>query len=99
MSHLIEEGKIHLTKDEFEDLLAYNVTLPTGTIIGKRWKRQRWDIDKACRKCPNCKMGILCGKGWINEWDMGEYVEEPDQEKYPNSVAIKWREIVILGAE
>lgn len=35
---------VHLTKAEFDALGEYSTTLPTGTTIGKRWKRAKpWD--------------------------------------------------------
>ena len=30
----------HLTQREFDELLEYSTTLPTGTTIGKKWKRR-----------------------------------------------------------
>lgn len=43
-----EEGSpIRLSFDEFMSLLDYSSTLPTGVVVGKRWKRQkRYGDDK-----------------------------------------------------
>lgn len=31
---------IYLTQKEFDDLLDYSCSLPTGVIVGKKWKRR-----------------------------------------------------------
>ncbi|ULH17401.1 hypothetical protein MF271_18955 (plasmid) [Deinococcus sp. KNUC1210] len=38
---------LELTQTELDDLLQYDHTLPTGVVIGKRWKRNvsRWYKD------------------------------------------------------
>ena len=36
---------ITLTKKQFDDLLEYSTSIPTGTTIGKQWKRQLWDWE------------------------------------------------------
>lgn len=35
-----EPSRLDLTTDEFEALLEYSTTLPTGTTVGKSWKRR-----------------------------------------------------------
>jgi hypothetical protein len=78
-----------LTRKEFDDLLEYSCTLPTGTTIGKRWKR---DVNSRSQfrlsKIEETEMQILGP-----EWWMGEYAEcEPPE---ADKVAIIWRKIAI----
>ncbi len=54
---------INLTQKEFDDLLEYSLTLPTGQRIGKRWKRDQ---------------NVHCTKGNEPVWIMGEYTEHED---------------------
>ncbi len=49
-----------MTRSEFEALPEYSCTLPTGTTIGKRWKRRIPYMDRIDPP---------------NDWYMGEYVE------------------------
>ncbi len=64
-----------MTQREFDELPEYSATLPTGTCIGKRWKRR-------------ARSGT---------WTMGEYCDEPDQDKYPGLIQIRWRRIEVVG--
>lgn len=63
-----------LTRDELFELPEYSCSLPTGTIIGKRWRR---DVH-AYREPPV--------PAEQHEWQIGEYVEHPD----PELVGIVW---------
>lgn len=54
--------EIFLTQQEFDDLLNYSCSYPTGTTIGKRWKSCE---HYRRQKDPNVT------------WFMGEYVEHP----------------------
>ena len=62
------------------DLMAlpeYSCTIPTGTTIGKRWRRATiWGrrADKPLEKYPD------------TEWWIGTYVEDPE----PHMVGIVW---------
>ena len=40
--------KIYLTEQEFDELLEYSCTVPTGVYIGKQWKRKvdYYDVSK-----------------------------------------------------
>ena len=38
-----ELPRLRMTWDELAGLLEYSTTLPTGTTIGKRWRRHQWD--------------------------------------------------------
>lgn len=33
------ERKVYLTQEEFDDLFEYSMSVPTGVIMGKKWKR------------------------------------------------------------
>lgn len=41
---LVDDRSAILTRQEFDELLEYSLSVPTGTTIGKRWKR----------KCTDC---------------------------------------------
>jgi hypothetical protein len=36
----VNETVVQLTQREFDELLDYSASLPTGTTVGKRWKRR-----------------------------------------------------------
>lgn len=42
---------VTLTKKEFADLPDYSCTLPTGTTIGKQWKRRNNYYDESKGWC------------------------------------------------
>ena len=51
-----------ITFEALKDLLEYSRSLPTGTTIGKRWRRAtKWSRHAL-----------------ETEWQIGEYVERPD---------------------
>ena len=58
---------IRMTAGELRELLEYSCSLPTGTKIGKTWKRNNAAYG---RRPP----------GTPPDWWMGEYVEDPDPE-------------------
>lgn len=70
-----------LTKKEFEDLMEYSTTIPTGMTIGKRWKR---DMNV---------LGVH-SKPAEPRWWMGEYVDSCDLAS-TGRVGIKWTRIII----
>lgn len=37
---LVDDKSAILTQREFDDLGTYDLSLPTGTFVGKRWKRR-----------------------------------------------------------
>lgn len=67
-----------ISRKELFDLGEYSCSLPTGTTIGKRWRR---DVH-AYRRRPD---GTYFPDE-IHEWKIGEYTEDPD----PAMVGIKW---------
>ena len=40
-------GWAHMTQEEFNNLLDYSCSLPTGVIIGKKWKRRKHYGDES----------------------------------------------------
>lgn len=77
---LPKEAIVSLTIIEFDALLEYSTTLPTGTTLGKKWKCRRPYRDDG--KPPN--------------WYLGEYVEDPDPEfRAKGCVGIVWKKIEV----
>lgn len=64
-----------LTKAEFDALDEYSASLPTGTTVGKRWKRHHGAHDRA----------FIAGGGQPT-WMIGEFVEIG----HPTAVGIEW---------
>lgn len=72
---------IYLTQKEFDALLTYSCSLPTGTIEGKRWKRDaNW-------------RGRIDGIGEVPVWKMGEYYRTA--ETLDDHIDIRWRPIIV----
>ena len=86
-------NKTYLTTKEFDDLLEYSCSIPTGTTLGKRWKRHVFCFEFEGRKlygwCLPPGATIIS-----DEWQQGEYVRS----KKPGFVDIRWTEIVVAGA-
>ena len=82
----------YLTQTEFDELLEYSISIPTGTTIGKRWKRHIYTFKV---KGKEFNAGYIPHDGTFvsDEWWLGEYIEDP----IPNQVGIRWREIKIAG--
>ena len=56
--------KVYLSQKEFDELGEYSTSIPTGTTIGKQWKRNcYWHKSHP-------KYGTL--------WCLGEYIPDPD---------------------
>lgn len=68
-----------MTEREFEALHDYSCSVPTGTTIGKVWRRR--EPYRADQLRP----------GEAFQWYLGEYVVDRD----PKYVGILWRKIVI----
>ena len=58
---------VRLTRREFDKLPEYSCSIPTGTTIGKRWKRS----DTFTLGRPRDRELV---------WHMGEYIDHPDPE-------------------
>lgn len=78
---------VRRTKAELAALPEYSCSLPTGTTIGKRWKRNK--IAYAGPP-PGCRLpeGAFVGP----EWWMGEY--HPSSE--PDTIDIHWSPILVV---
>ncbi len=74
---LIDDKSVILTAAELQALDEYSLSMPTGTIVGKRWKRKLWKV----------RGGYRYEDGWL----MGEYVAGPDGR--PDYVGVVWREV------
>ncbi len=59
-------GRIWLTLEQFDELLDYSCSIPTGQTIGKRWKRHEPYVHD-----PKVK----------TVWYMGQYVDHEDPDK------------------
>jgi hypothetical protein len=76
-----------MTLREFEDLLDYSCSLPTGTTPGKRWKRS--DVY------------AVYARGGVGplHWRMGEYgtdiQADPRGDRFGKTIDIIWRSILI----
>jgi len=66
-----------ISRADLFKLLEYSCSLPAGTIIGKRWRR---DIHAY----PPPEAPPVAAE--LHEWQIGEYVEGPD----PEYVGIVW---------
>lgn len=75
---------LRLTYQQFKDLPEYSATNPTGTTIGKRWKRYDGAHDL-----------VWLARGGIPYWVVGEYaLHLTEPEKY---VRIIWYKLVIIA--
>lgn len=88
----MEYETIELTRQEFQDLPEYSCSLPTGTTIGKRWKKNQ-DAYRGEHSVISAAEEKITGIP-VNWW-MGEYIEDPD----PKLVGIKWRKIALKKEE
>jgi hypothetical protein len=89
----VDDKTALMTKKELEALPEYSSSIPTGTTIGKRWKRQTYkksdppipvdvygyDKDGFFKMVPD----------W---WLMGEYATADD----PKYVKIIWRNVICV---
>lgn len=65
LDHSTRGKEIKLTQVELDKLPEYSCSLPTGTTVGKRWKRD-----------ANAYQGL--SKGTLSAWWIGEYVDHPN---------------------
>lgn len=75
---------IVLTKKEFDSLPEYSCSIPTGTTIGKKWKRNIYAFDRAAH---DPRTGNK-----VEEWYLHEYIEHPN----PNKVGISTKLIIAI---
>jgi hypothetical protein len=89
--------RLRLSKSEFERLLEYSASMPTGTTPGKRWKRLDGAHDMR-----------FIRSGGVPVWIVGEYdptaptddeieAMEKRGEKRPPNIKINWyRPVIVL---
>lgn len=65
---------IVISRAELFTIREYSCSIPTGTVIGKRWRR---DVHAFRRRATPVDR---------HEWQIGEYIEHSD----PGKVGIKW---------
>ena len=88
---LVDDLTAIMDREYFEALYEYSCSLPTGTFVGKRWKRNSHQFNP---RHPDV-------------WYMGEYFELPAWvsptlgigPRHPTEVGIRWREIFVVGRE
>lgn len=66
---------------EFSALPEYSTSLPTGTAVGKRWRRSITIQEAVGVDWDGCVVYVR-----RRDWIVGRYEEDPD----PSMVAIKW---------
>lgn len=85
----------YLTQKQFDELLEYSTSIPTGTTAGKQWKRHTFIFEKDGKEYSAgfVPQGMTAVRDY---YLMGEY-GEPDFDK--KQVPITWRKIVIKNKE
>lgn len=76
---------LKLTPAEFLALPEYSASVPTGTTIGKRWRRLNGAHDMAYKRA-----GGKC------EWMIGAYEEHPDPAQREKFCVTRWYKPVIV---
>lgn len=71
-----------ISRAELKELGEYSCSLPTGTFVGKRWRRN----VMAYRPVPVQLIPCLPHVGHVAEWKVAEYVPDPE----PGMIGIKW---------
>lgn len=79
---LLVNDAVLLTRQEFDALLEYSTTLPTGTTPGKTWKR---------------RMPFWASSADANWWRGSFGLPYPEGHKYHGQVPIGWRRIRVAG--
>jgi hypothetical protein len=77
---LVDDDTAFATPEQFDRLMEYSGSLPTGMYQGKRWKRAVYRRD---------------GEGYpkVVGWQLGEYFDLPDDDK---NIGIRWRELLVV---
>ena len=69
------------------------MSVPTGTTIGKKWKRHVYSFEAHGKKCSASY--VPHGYTLISDtWLLGTYVKS----KKPGYVDISWKDIEVVGA-
>lgn len=76
----MSEETVRVSQAEFDQLLEYNSSYPTGTTIGKRWKRQVGNGYHLCEfvehEDPRL-VGIKYAKLLVNEFATKPMLDPP----------------------
>jgi hypothetical protein len=86
---------IELTQAEVDELLEYSTSVPSGTTVGKRWKRDNNCLGQTGR--PKADRDYIHATarmvGHEHDWVLGEFIEcDPPRKDF---VRILWRKIII----
>lgn len=84
--HIAHLQVTEVTAQELADLPEYSCSIPTGTTIGKRWKK---DLRAYDRNPVAVTERAVLGPEWV----MGEYVDDPD----PELIGIRWTRIKVTA--
>jgi hypothetical protein len=104
----VDDKTAVMDQEYFKELGEYSASLPSGTYIGKRWKRNK--VNSPHWLCSGCKKEFV---GWASEpfscpeicggklkhiekepnWWMGEYYEIVGNK---DEIGIKWRKIEVV---
>lgn len=67
-----------ISRDDLFRLPEYSCSLPTGTVVGKKW-RKNVHAYRYLRRLPEVPVEL-------HEWKIGEYIDDSD----PGMIGIKW---------
>lgn len=93
----IDDTTAVMPQEVFERLAEYSCSLPTGTVIGKRWRSARTTHVMPPRAVEETSIGEpLPGRIWL----MGEYYAlSPDENPRGDLIGIRWRRIYQLEVD
>lgn len=86
---------VTLTASELAELPEYSCSLPTGTTIGKRWRRNRAAYARGTVVGLHPFDGTPIVEYPDEEWWLGEYVDIGE----PERVGIVWRRVRVAAEE
>lgn len=88
---------VKLTRREFDGLLEYSATLPTGKTIGKRWKRDLNAYRQRYVSHLHAFDGSAVAAPLGSDWWLGEYAPDPHArtgpDGQPETILIVWSKI------
>lgn len=82
---LTDDKHAVMERADLDALPDYSMSIPTGTTIGKRWKRDNNVTRLLNGALPDRERGL-------NDWWMGEYQPHED----PRYVNIMWLKILVV---
>ena len=90
---------VRLTRREFEALPEYSTTFPTGTTLGKRWRRNVNALRRPCCSHLHIFDGTREPDFRGPEWWMGEYAPDPKaklKDGQPETILIVWSKVILV---